>query len=193
MTAADEPTPGEPARGDQQLLDEAKAGSARAFQAIVERYMKRTYNLAFGFSGDHDMADEITQEVFVKVHASMHSFRGESEFGTWIYRIATNISLNHVKQRQRQVNRSMDVDDAAHLLPTHDTQAENADHRAHIERALHELPTLQRAVVILRHFDGLSTKQVGAILRCSEGTVKTHLFRGLKKLKSKLHYLQVEA
>ena len=65
-----------------------------------------------------------------------------------------------------------------------------SEQRAHIERALHELPTLQRAVVILRHLDGLSTRQVSQILRCSEGTVKTHLFRGLKKMRRKLVFLQ---
>jgi len=68
--------------------------------------------------------------------------------------------------------------------------SEQIDVAIHIERALHELPTLQRAVVILRHIDGLSTKQVSGILRCSEGTVKTHLFRGLKKLRMKLRYLE---
>ncbi|HTY57334.1 MAG TPA: RNA polymerase sigma factor, partial [Bacteroidota bacterium] len=71
-----------------------------------------------------------------------------------------------------------------------DPSRKTDDVRAHIERALHELPTLQRAVVILRHMDGLSTKQVSRILRCSEGTVKTHLFRGLKKLREKLEFLQ---
>jgi RNA polymerase sigma-70 factor (ECF subfamily) len=188
MTAADEP-----AEGDQQLLLEAKAGSTRAFQALVERHMRRMYTIAFSFTGDHDGAEEIAQEVFVKVHASLGSFRGESEFATWLHRIATNISLNRVKQKKRQTARSVTLETAEDFLPVHDTHTESAEQRAHIERALHELPTLQRAVVILRHFDGLSTKQVGDILRCSEGTVKTHLFRGLKKLRTKLYYLHAEA
>jgi RNA polymerase sigma factor (sigma-70 family) len=64
------------------------------------------------------------------------------------------------------------------------------DLRAHVERALHELPTLQRAVVILRHLNGLSTREVGNILHCSEGTVKTHLFRGLEKMRQRLQFLQ---
>ena len=68
--------------------------------------------------------------------------------------------------------------------------AVNADLRAHIERALYRLPTLQRAVVILRHMDGLSTKQVSDILQCSEGTVKTHLHRGLKKMQKMLQHVQ---
>jgi RNA polymerase sigma factor (sigma-70 family) len=77
------------------------------------------------------------------------------------------------------------------LVSTLDDGA-GADVRAHIEKALHELPTLQRAVVILRHLDGLSTKQVSEILQCSEGTVKTHCFRGLRKLREKLEFLKSE-
>lgn len=186
MTAADEPVPGE-----QQLILEAKAGSQRAFRGLVERHMKKTYNIAFGFVGDHDRAEEIAQEVFVKVHASLSSFRGDAEFSTWLYRITTNLALNHVKQLKRKSERTVDVmDDAAANLALHENNAEESERREYIERALHELPTLQRAVVILRHLDGLSTRQVSEILRCSEGTVKTHLFRGLRKMRSKLLFLQ---
>jgi RNA polymerase sigma-70 factor (ECF subfamily) len=186
MTAADVPPSGE-----QQLILEARAGSHRAFQSLVERHIKTTYNIAFSFVGDHDRAEDITQEVFIKVHSALSSFRGEAELGTWLYRITTNLSLNHLKQRNRKTERTVDImDPDATSLATHDMHAEATDERAHIERALHQLPTLQRAVVILRHIDGLSTKQVSTILRCSEGTVKTHLFRGLKKLRSTLLFLQ---
>jgi len=186
MTAADVPPSGE-----QQLILEARAGSHRAFQSLVERHMKSTYNIAFSFVGDHDRAEDIAQEVFVKVHSALSSFRGEAELGTWLYRIATNLSLNNVKQHNRRSERTVDVMDAvATHLAVHDTHTESSEQRAHIERALHELPTLQRAVVILRHIDGLSTKQVSQILKCTEGTVKTHLFRGLKKMRIKLLFLR---
>jgi RNA polymerase sigma-70 factor, ECF subfamily len=191
MTAADKPNPGEPESGEQQLILEARAGSHRAFQSLVERHIKKTYNIAFSFVGDHDNAEDITQEVFVKVHSSLSSFRGEAAFGTWIHRIATNLSLTHLQQHKRNAERNVDLLHAASAnMASYDNHAEDADRRRYIERALHELPTLQRAVVILRHIDGLSTRQVSLILRCSEGTVKTHLFRGLKKLKSKLSFLQ---
>ena len=191
MTVADQTTLGKPEPGEQQLILEAKAGSHRAFQSLVEHHMKKTYNIAFSFVGDHNSAEDIAQEVFVKVHSALSLFRGEAELGTWIYRITTNLSLNHVKQHKRRAERTVDVMDAAVTsLISHDNHAEESDRRVHIERALHELPTLQRAVVILRHIDGLSTKQVSHILKCSEGTVKTHLFRGLRKMRSKLLFLQ---
>jgi RNA polymerase sigma-70 factor (ECF subfamily) len=191
MTVAEEPTVGKPHLGEQQLILEARTGNYRAFQSLVERHMKRTYNIAFSFVGDHDSAEDIVQEVFIRVHSSLSAFRGEAELGTWIYRITTNLSLNHVKQRKRHVERTVNVMDAAATsLASHDNHADESDRRAHIERALHELPTLQRAVVILRHLEGLSTRQVSHILKCSEGTVKTHLFRGLKKMRNKLLFLQ---
>lgn len=191
MTAADEPEQGKPTSAEQQLILEAKRGSHRAYQRLVERHMKRTYNIAFSFVGDHDAAEDIAQDVFIKVHSALTSFRGEAEFGTWIYRITTNLALNYLKQRKRKETRTVDaMDAAAETLGSHDNHTEDADRRFHIERALHELPTLQRAVVILRHLDGLSTRQVSEILKCSEGTVKTHLFRGLKKMRTKLLFLQ---
>jgi RNA polymerase sigma-70 factor (ECF subfamily) len=181
MSAADE----------QHLIHEARGGSHAAFRCLVERHMKRVYDVAYSLVQDHDGAEDIVQETFVKVHSSLASFRGESEFGTWLYRIATNFALNHVKQRRRQDERKVHLDHAGHLpAPSGTSGAEESEQRACIEQALHELPTLQRAVVILRHLDGLSTKQVSRILRCSEGTVKTHLFRGLRKMRSKLLVLK---
>ena len=189
MTAADEP-----GAGEQQLIREARAGNHRAFQGLVERHMKQTYNVAFGFVGDHDSAEDITQEVFVKVHSKLSSFRGEAEFSTWLYRITLNLSLNYLKQRKRKTERTVELmEGALGNADSHDNHAENIEQRAHIEQALHELPTLQRAAVILRHLDGLSTRQVSQILKCSEGTVKTHLFRGLKKMRSKLLFLQEDS
>ena len=127
------------------------------------------------------------------MYASLDSFRGDAGFRTWLYRIVVNLSLNRVKELQRRrkhevrsLSGSVAVsDDLAHA-------AQRTNVSAHLERALHELPTMQRAVLILRHVDGLTTKQVSRILRCSEGTVKTHLFRGLEKLRHRLEFLKDE-
>jgi RNA polymerase sigma-70 factor (ECF subfamily) len=198
MAAADglakgESASDEPGSGRQHLIREAKAGNHRAFQTLVELHMKQTYNVAFSFVGDHDSAEDVAQEVFVRAHAKLASFREEAEFGTWLYRIAVNLSLNHLKQHRRHTEKRVDpMSSAAMNVAAQDNHPEGVDHRALIERALHELPTLQRAVVILRHIDGLSTRQVSRILRCTEGTVKTHLFRGLRKMRSKLFFLQEE-
>jgi len=179
-----------PAADEQQLILQAKSGSHEAFRVLVERYMKQAYNVAYGFVNDHDDANDIAQESFVRVFQSIGSFRGDAQFSTWLYRIVTNVSLNRTKQRARKMVREERDPGVLIEAAQNPFTTEDSDVQMHIERALHQLPTLQRAVVILRHIDGLSTRQVSGILKCSEGTIKTHLYRGLKKMKEKLSFLK---
>lgn len=179
-----------PAPDEQLLIHHAQEGQHGAFRQLVERYMKAAYNVAFRFVNSHELAEDITQEAFLKAYHGLRRYRGEAEFSTWLYRIVTNLSLNTIKREQRRLKREAVATDADVVHP--EVSGTNGELVDHLERALHELPTMQRAVVILRHLDGLSTRQVSGILSCSEGTVKTHLFRGLKKLKKKLVYLQDE-
>ncbi len=180
-----------PAGDEQHLISRARQGSQEAFRVLVERHMKHAYNVAFGFVGNHEDAAEVAQEAFFRAHRALPSFREEAGFSTWLHRIVVNLSMNQVKRNRSRAGREVHAGDPAAMEAAGEQDGSGGDDvRAHIEKALHELPTLQRAVVILRHMDGLSTKQVSGILRCSEGTVKTHLFRGLKKMREKLEYLQ---
>lgn len=180
-----------PAADEQHLIRQSRNGDQGSFRVLVERHMRQVYNIAYSFVSDHHAAEEIAQEAFVRAHRSLPGFRGESEFGTWIYRIATNLSLNRLKsERNRQRREVRGTDMEATAVSPETVGEDRFDLADHVERALHELPTLQRAVVILRHVDGLTTRQVSSILSCSEGTVKTHLFRGLRKLRQKLEFLR---
>jgi RNA polymerase sigma-70 factor (ECF subfamily) len=175
------------------LIQQARKGDAGAYRVLVERHMRQAYNLAYSFVNDHAGAEDIAQDAFIRAYRALPSFRGDAEFGTWLFRIVTNLSLNSLRHRKPLT----DLEVAMESFPSSHDGTEDAANReeirAHMEKALHELPTLQRAVVILRHFDGLSTRQVSSILGCSEGTVKTHLFRGLKKLRAKLDYLRSDS
>ncbi len=179
-------------RDDRQLIEQAKDGDRDAFRILMQRYMRQAYNIAHRFVGDHDNAEDITQEAFVRVHAALPSYRGDSEFGTWLHRIVVNLALTKKRLDRHKSDRHVSIENAVHVAmhEHHQDILVINERKAHVERALHELPTLQRAVVILRHLNGLSTQQVSAILQCSEGTVKTHLFRGLKRMKRRLAYLQ---
>lgn len=185
------------AASEQQLISRAQAGDQEAFRVLVEGHMRQAYDVAYGLLHDHAAAEETAQDAFVRVYRSLSAFRGDAAFSTWLYRIVTNLSLNRVKrtQRERQVIDSrvelpaLELAGAAAWQPDPDVSST----RDEVERALHELPTMQRAVVLLRHFEGLSTKQVSTILRCSEGTVKTHLFRGMEKLRDRLQHLREDA
>ena len=179
------------AADEQQLILRAKEQDAGAFRTLVERYMKQTYNVAYNLVRNHEDAEDVSQEAFVRIFRAMEKFRGDSEFSTWIHRITVNVALDRIRQRKTKEQREI-RDTGTMVLPAVIASGDNADVSMHIERALHELPTLQRAVVILRHINGLPTKKVGEILQCSEGTVKTHLHRGLKKMKQSLHFLKDE-
>lgn len=179
---------------ERQLVLEARHGNQEAFRRLVERHMRRAYAIAYRFLNDHHEAEETAQEAFVRAFESLNGFRADAEFGTWLYRIVTNLSLNHLKDGKRRKVRQQQLSLAATISEETVFEAShNDDLKMHIERALHELPTLQRAVVILRHLNGLSTKEVSTILHCTEGTVKTHLFRAMEKLRLKLNFLKEEA
>jgi RNA polymerase sigma-70 factor, ECF subfamily len=179
--------------GEGSLIDRCVSGDASAFRELVELHMRRAYDLAYSILGNHHDADDVSQETFVRVHRALPSFRAESEFTTWLHRIVTNLALDRCRQRKREFSRTVFLDDS-YVASTMKSAEEmmSADQSQQVERALHTLPTMQRAVVILRHMDGLSTKQVSGILRCSEGTVKTHLHRGLKKMYDLLQDLREE-
>src|SRR5262245_61459575 len=167
-----------PAPDERELILRAKEGSRDAFRLLVERHMKGAYDIAHHFLGEHEDAQDVAQEAFVRVHRSLASFRGDAVFGTWLYRIVTNLSMNRLRQKKSrakfEVRVTGETNEPAHQGgPDHD----RPDLTGHIERALHELPTLQRAVVMLRHLNGLSTREVSSILNCTEGTVKVHLHR----------------
>lgn len=177
-----------PVVDEQQIVQRARNGDDTAFRLLMEQHLKSAYALAYRFCGNHHETEDIVQEAFVRVHAALRTFRGDCAFSTWLHRIIVNVALSYTR---RAHTRPADTDGEPDCSPSDsDDSLQMKERQAHIERALHELPTLQRAVVILRHLNGLSTRQVSHILQCSEGTVKTHLFRGLKKLRGRLAHLE---
>ena len=133
-----------PAADEQQLITEAKSGSREAFRCLVERYMKQAYSIAYGFVNDHHGAEEIAQDAFVRVYESLSSFRGDAAFSTWLYRIVTNLSLNRVHQMKSRREAQLETNHEDMIAETAIDRAQDMDVAGHIERALHELPTLQR-------------------------------------------------
>jgi RNA polymerase sigma-70 factor, ECF subfamily len=181
-----------PAADEQHLIREAQAGNRSAFRCLVERHMRQAYNVAYGFVQDHEGAHDVVQDALVRTYHALPGFRGDAEFSTWLHRIVTNVALNHIRSRSSRTRREVRVDEVAEPGATQDHEIHARQVREHLNAALRTLPDLQRTVVTLRHIDGLSTREVSMILKCSEGTVKTHLFRGLKKLRQRLQYLQEE-
>ncbi len=181
---------GEHVEGERLLIQQAREGNREAFRLLVHRYSRQAYNVAYRFAGSHESAQDITQEAFVKAYLALPSFRGEAEFGTWLHRIVVNLALTMKRLERNKAHRHASMETAVTIADEPRDDVAAREQQSLVEQALHELPTMQRAVVILRHLNGLSTRQVSRILNCSEGTVKTHLFRGLKALRGKLAYLK---
>ena len=188
--------------GDEMLVARVQVGDLGAFRELVERYEKRVYHIAYDIVSNHDDAEDISQEAFIHVYRSIGSFRGDSSFYTWLYRIAVNLSLNlrrRVSHRHhysleeeilQQADRFSEVTGVLSGDPEEAVRSAEVD--LHIHRALGSLSEKQRTVFILRHYHDLSTREVSQIMGCTEGAVKAHLFRAIRKLQKALAFYREE-
>src|SRR5437899_3923544 len=196
MSGGRRPTgPGEDSPDDTSLVRDARRGDAQAFRALVERYQRRVYQLALGMVRDPDEAMDITQETFVRVHRYLPSFKGDSSFFTWTYRIATNLCLDSARRRGRSERVEIDESDAeieAHMDPPSaalagpQKAALNAELKSKIDEALAGLSENHRAILLLREVEGLSYEELARTLGIRKGTVMSRLFHARLKMQRKL-------
>jgi RNA polymerase sigma factor (sigma-70 family) len=150
----------------------------------VLRYQEKIYWVARRFTGDHDSADDITQEVFCKMYESLRDFRGDSRLYTWLYRVAVNSSLNSL--RRQKVRDFLRLDDILELesaegeLP--DALLEANEEQSLIEKAVATLPERQKAVFVMRHYEELSYEEIAAVLKTSVGGLKANYFHAIRKI-----------
>ena len=173
------------------LVERFQSGEVGAFDEIVNRCHKRVYNLAYHFTHNCEDAYDISQEVFIKVFRSLDKLKNSSAFDVWLKRVTVNACTDYLRQRPKeQVLDDLSYLDREHIassgsrLP--DRPAETCELRNVISRAVDQLPKQQRKVFILRHYEGLSLKEIAKILNCSLGTVKAHLFRATRRLRKLL-------
>ena len=192
------------ASDDRDLVARAQRGDQNAFRALVERYQRRVFQLALGMVKDADDAMDIAQETFVRVHRYLPSFKGDSSFFTWTYRIATNLCLDAARKKSRvertdladedeaEIEAAMDPVSAALLGPQRATL--NAELRGKLEEALQSLSENHRSILILREIDGLSYEELAQVLKIRKGTVMSRLFHARLKMQKKLReYLGEDA
>ena len=196
MSGGRRPTgPGEDSPDDTSLVRDARRSDAQAFRSLVERYQRRVYQLALGMVKDPDEAMDITQETFVRVHRYLPSFKGDSSFFTWTYRIATNLCLDSARRRGRTERVEMDESDAeiearmdppSAALAGPQRAALNAELKAKIDDALASLSENHRAILLLREVEGLSYEELAHALGIRKGTVMSRLFHARLKMQRKL-------
>lgn len=174
--------------GDSTLVERALAGDLTAFSAIVDRHQKTVYNLALRMVQDSDDAEDVAQAVFIKTYERLSSYDRRYKFFSWLYRIAVNESLNYLRQR-KPMERMHEEAVAASMQD----EVEHADTARHIDEALQGLTADQRAVVVLRHFEGLGYEEIGKVLNITEKKVKSRLFSARQILRGLLERRGVSA
>ncbi|HEX2520904.1 MAG TPA: sigma-70 family RNA polymerase sigma factor [Terriglobia bacterium] len=181
---------------DVELMLKVKRGDREAFGLLVHRYRKPLINFIYRFTTNPGESEDLAQEVFVRAYQSSAKYEPKAAFSTWLYRIATNVALNYLRDHKPQLSRSLDSglesEEGAQWLELRDHGA-LADERLmkqekelQIRRALASLPENQRLAVVLTKYQELSLRDAGAILNCSETAVKSLIFRAYTTLREVL-------
>ncbi len=173
---------------DADLVDRLRRGDPRAFEALVTAHQHRVFGVALRMLRNRAEAEEIAQEVFLRVHRAIDEFRGEAKLSTWLYAIASRLCLNRLASRERRMAR--EGEEALTRVASGDTDPVDELERGELETALHraiaELPEERRIVVVLRDLEGLSYEEIAAALELELGTVRSRLHRARMDLKAKL-------
>ena len=176
---------------ERAVILQVQQGDANAFEALVTAYQKQVYSLALRTVGNPEDAADLSQEAFLRAYRSIGSFRGDSKFSVWLYRLTTNICIDFLRSKGRKptVSLTMENDDEeTQELEVADDRFDPEENfqRAELQRAvqrgLNTLPEEFRTILILRELEGMSYAEIGEILHLEEGTVKSRLFRARSRL-----------
>jgi RNA polymerase sigma-70 factor (ECF subfamily) len=195
---------------DNELVFMAQKGDQSAFEELVCRYDRKVLGLIMNFVRNHEEAQDLYQEVFLRVFRGLARFRFESRFSTWLYRIATNVCLTHQtanKSKQwvsieQDYSESRDLKNDEHGFkpvpqelmsdPNSDQITFSGQIAERIQRAMRNLSNQQRLVFVLRHYEGCRLREIASILSCAEGTVKKHLFSANTRMRDALQELYAQ-
>lgn len=181
---------------DLALVNRTRAGEASAYDDLIHRYQERIYATVYHMTSNHEDANDLTQETFIKAYRALHTFKGDSSFYTWIYRIAVNKTINFLKTRKNRVHMSLnDLDfnaendpDLVALVsentPRRDLNLSELQEK--LNEAMQKLSEVHRLVVTLHDVQGLSHDEIAGIVGCNVGTVRSRLFYARQQLQGTL-------
>jgi len=184
---------------DQLLVERAQAGEQHAFEILVGKYQRKLGRLLSRFVRDQAEVEDVAQEAFIKAYRALPSFRGDSAFYTWLYRIGINTAKNHLVAQGRRAPTSTDFDadeaegfeDAGQLrdINTPESILQSRQVGETISAAMAELPEELRNAILLREIEGLSYEEIAVAMNCPIGTVRSRIFRAREAVAEKLRPL----
>jgi len=175
---------------DAELVRACLAGRREAFDTLVERHQRHVYQLCYRFAGNHEDANDLAQDAFIRAYRGLKTFKGHASLGTWLHRIAVNVCLNKVavKNRVEALDPLIAANDER--IASHDESASEAllrgERAAVVRAAIAKLPKKQRATLVLRVYHDLPHDEIAGILGSSVGAVKANFFHALNNLKKLL-------
>ncbi len=184
---------------DTDLISRAAGGDPSAFQALVERHRSMVYRVAYQFAGNHHDAEDIAQDVFIKVYRSLDRFRQDAQLTSWMYRIVMNACIDH-RRRQRSAIAAPFGDEAEQRMLNTPEDTPGPEDRAYagelgqvLESEIGRLPSGQRVVFVMRHHQGMKLCEIADALGLAEGTVKRQLHAAVHRLRQALTQANVTA
>ena len=183
-------------QNEQVLVDRFCGGDQTAFHELVGQYKKKIYYLAYDVTGDHQEAEDISQEVFIKMFRSLKNFRRDAKMSSWLYQITVNASIDSLRKKSSKPKRSIDEFEQINIqeqllggtAQSFDPQrsTESSQTQNQISQALQKISPKERTVFVMRHYNDLKLSEIAEILNVTIGTVKSLLFRAIKKLRKEL-------
>lgn len=173
---------------EKDLIHRAKMGDVTAYEELISGYEKKVYNTVYRFLENVEDARDLTQEIFLKIFTSLKNFKEGSSFSTWLYRIAVNTCIDFCRRRKEDTLSILDeMDGSETSMGKYSTLPEDVVENKELKKALNDaikaLPEDQRICVVLRDIQGFSYMEIGEILKCSTGTVKSRINRGRRALR----------
>jgi RNA polymerase sigma-70 factor, ECF subfamily len=188
-----------PAVTDALAVERTLAGDRDAYRVLVDRYSLYIYRLAFRMTGNSHDAEEVVQEAFLRAYQKLSQFAGNSNFGTWVYRIAANYAIDRIRQRKveeaRQAAPSKPTEDGLEVDPVTQVKdpsasperlAGSAELAAKMKQALDELTPAERTAIVMRHWEGCAIEEIATVLKSNTNATKNTVFRAVAKLRKAL-------
>lgn len=165
------------------IISRLQAGDSSVIDEVVDQYKNQLFGFIVRMVNDYDIAEDVFQETWIKVIRNIHSFRGDAKFSTWLFQIARNVYRDAL--RKRRGIHYLSLDDIDELISESEATLIKNDEIEQAQMIITALPGKMKETVVLRYYHDLSIKEIADVLGCSEGTVKSRLFRGIRLIREK--------